>query len=216
MVNHALERLADYRRAAGVALNARLKTGESGLILKLCNTVPSLFFGGRRMAGAKAAGFLGWVVAGLACVALLGQCMGMSSNDHSAPLVMRPEERASSWLYVHAASLHCRVEPTSSATSVERLSRNDMVGVIRNESGWALLDREADCWASAAYLGPQREAAPERQVRSLASTAPRRQARSAYYANCSEARAAGAAPVYSSDPGYARRLDRDGDGVGCE
>jgi hypothetical protein len=34
--------------------------------------------------------------------------------------------------------------------------------------------------------------------------------------NCSEARAAGAAPVYAGDPGYHRRLDRDGDGVGCE
>lgn len=37
-----------------------------------------------------------------------------------------------------------------------------------------------------------------------------------YYANCSAARAAGAAPVRRGDPGYARHLDRDGDGVGCE
>ena len=44
-------------------------------------------------------------------------------------------------------------------------------------------------------------AAPEREV---------------YYANCSAARAAGAAPVYADEPGYSRRLDRDGDGVGCE
>ena len=36
------------------------------------------------------------------------------------------------------------------------------------------------------------------------------------FSNCSEARAAGAAPVYAGDPGYAARLDRDGDGVGCE
>lgn len=37
-----------------------------------------------------------------------------------------------------------------------------------------------------------------------------------HYQNCAAARAAGAAPVYSSDPGYGRHLDRDGDGVGCE
>ncbi|WP_194954897.1 excalibur calcium-binding domain-containing protein [Sphingopyxis solisilvae] len=37
-----------------------------------------------------------------------------------------------------------------------------------------------------------------------------------YYANCSAARAAGAAPVRRGAPGYARHLDRDGDGVGCE
>ncbi len=36
------------------------------------------------------------------------------------------------------------------------------------------------------------------------------------YANCAAARAAGAAPVRSTDPGYSRSLDRDGDGVGCE
>lgn len=46
---------------------------------------------------------------------------------------------------------------------------------------------------------------------------PVRSARgSAYYVNCSAARAAGAAPVRRGDPGYASHLDRDGDGVGCE
>ncbi|MEU0082555.1 excalibur calcium-binding domain-containing protein [Streptomyces sp. NPDC006274] len=39
---------------------------------------------------------------------------------------------------------------------------------------------------------------------------------STYYANCTAARAAGAAPVRAGDPGYGRHLDRDGDGVGCE
>lgn len=37
-----------------------------------------------------------------------------------------------------------------------------------------------------------------------------------HYANCSAARAAGAAPVRRGDPGYSPKLDRDGDGVGCE
>ena len=36
------------------------------------------------------------------------------------------------------------------------------------------------------------------------------------YANCTEARNAGAAPVRRGDPGYSSRLDRDGDGIGCE
>lgn len=36
------------------------------------------------------------------------------------------------------------------------------------------------------------------------------------FANCAEARAAGAAPVRRGQPGYGTRLDRDGDGVGCE
>lgn len=36
------------------------------------------------------------------------------------------------------------------------------------------------------------------------------------FANCTEAREAGAAPVYRDDPGYGSHLDGDGDGVGCE
>lgn len=36
------------------------------------------------------------------------------------------------------------------------------------------------------------------------------------FANCTEAWAAGAAPVLAGDPGYAPKLDGDGDGIGCE
>lgn len=36
------------------------------------------------------------------------------------------------------------------------------------------------------------------------------------YANCSAARAAGAAPVRRGDPGYGSHLDRDNNGIGCE
>lgn len=37
-----------------------------------------------------------------------------------------------------------------------------------------------------------------------------------YYANCAEARAAGAAPIYRGEPGYRKGLDRDGDGKACD
>lgn len=37
-----------------------------------------------------------------------------------------------------------------------------------------------------------------------------------YYTNCSEARAAGDAPLYRGDAGYRSELDGDGDGVACE
>lgn len=39
---------------------------------------------------------------------------------------------------------------------------------------------------------------------------------SAHYANCTAVRAAGAAPIRRGEPGYSRKLDRDGDGVACE
>lgn len=38
----------------------------------------------------------------------------------------------------------------------------------------------------------------------------------ASYRNCSEVRAAGKAPIYRGQPGYASHLDRDNDGVACE
>lgn len=39
---------------------------------------------------------------------------------------------------------------------------------------------------------------------------------SVYYKNCTEARAAGAAPIYRGQPGYGAHLDRDSDGIACE
>ena len=59
-----------------------------------------------------------------------------------------------------------------------------------------------------------------RRVRSRTSgaySAPgARDTGSAYYPNCASARAAGAAPIRAGEPGYSRRLDRDGDGIACE
>ncbi|PGN99668.1 calcium-binding protein [Bacillus cereus] len=36
------------------------------------------------------------------------------------------------------------------------------------------------------------------------------------YANCAAVRSAGKAPLYKDQPGYSRKLDKDGDGVACE
>lgn len=36
------------------------------------------------------------------------------------------------------------------------------------------------------------------------------------FKNCTEVRAAGAAPIYVGDPGYGPHLDRDGNGIGCQ
>ena len=41
-------------------------------------------------------------------------------------------------------------------------------------------------------------------------------ASSAYYANCTAAWNAGAAPLHTGDPGYSTKLDRDKDGTACE
>ena len=52
--------------------------------------------------------------------------------------------------------------------------------------------------------GSEEEATPESELQKE------------FYANCKEAKAAGAAPLYKGDPGYRSDLDRDGDGIACE
>ncbi|MEH7456100.1 hypothetical protein CON65_13905 [Bacillus pseudomycoides] len=37
-----------------------------------------------------------------------------------------------------------------------------------------------------------------------------------HYKSCDEARKAGAAPIKAGEPGYAKHLDRDGDGIACD
>lgn len=51
-----------------------------------------------------------------------------------------------------------------------------------------------------------------RATRAVRTTAPT----SAYFRNCTEARAAGAAPLYRGQAGYRPPLDSDGDGIACE
>lgn len=45
---------------------------------------------------------------------------------------------------------------------------------------------------------------------------PLAEPQSAYYPNCSAARAAGVTPLLRGEPGYAPKLDRDNDGIACE
>ncbi|MGO4583197.1 excalibur calcium-binding domain-containing protein [Arthrobacter sp. 2RAF6] len=68
---------------------------------------------------------------------------------------------------------------------------------------------QAKAEADAAAVKAQQDQAQARQVQPVAPS-------SVYYANCTAARAAGAAPIYRGQPGYRPALDRDGDGIACE
>ncbi len=58
--------------------------------------------------------------------------------------------------------------------------------------------------------------APKPTPRAPRPTSQAPQPAGAFYKNCAAVRAAGAAPIYAGQPGYSRKLDRDGDGIGCE
>ena len=71
---------------------------------------------------------------------------------------------------------------------------------------------------AAAKKEAQKQAAKEKAERAApeAYTRPAKAPSSTSYANCTAVKNAGVAPIYQGDPGYSRKLDRDGDGVGCE
>lgn len=62
----------------------------------------------------------------------------------------------------------------------------------------------------------EKRALPRDGFAPAADTEPYRSRSGRAFANCNEARAAPAAPVRRSDPGYGPHLDRDNDGIGCE
>lgn len=83
-----------------------------------------------------------------------------------------------------------------------------------------------DAWKRPALIasvaGAEHEQEPKAATAKAEADAAAQEAEAAaqpadvYYANCSAVRAAGADPIYAGQPGYSRKLDRDGDGIACE
>ncbi|MFL0357597.1 excalibur calcium-binding domain-containing protein [Erythrobacter sp. GH1-10] len=88
--------------------------------------------------------------------------------------------------------------------------------------GWGALAAAALGGFLFGKMGDDRASADQSSIQPLYQAAPQFEnaqpdySLPVYFANCSAARAAGAAPVRRGDPGYAPHLDRDRDGVGCE
>lgn len=108
------------------------------------------------------------------------------------------------------------VTTTARTTVTETASPESEAASEDNASGAAGgADDRDDAAVPAQLIAPAPAPAPAPEP----APAPVEQARpqqSAYYANCSEARAAGAAPLYVGEAGYRSALDRDNDGVACE
>lgn len=113
---------------------------------------------------AKNAALVGWGVAGLLCLILIGKCAGDSPTTSSSIAATTPARPVvQKTLYVSAASLNCRTAGSSSATRVEVLSEGMSVGVIEEADGWSKLDRTTPCWVSSSYLAiTPRAAQPQR------------------------------------------------------
>ncbi|CCU59996.1 excalibur calcium-binding domain-containing protein [Bacillus subtilis] len=55
-----------------------------------------------------------------------------------------------------------------------------------------------------------------KQEKEIQQAEAQEQQTNVYYKNCTVARQAGVAPIHSGEPGYAKHLDRDGDGIACD
>lgn len=80
----------------------------------------------------------------------------------------------------------------------------------------AAADQAAAAQAAAAQAARDAAARQAAQAPAPAPAAVAPAPAAAPFANCTAARAAGAAPVYAGTPGYGTHLDRDGDGIGCD
>ena len=96
----------------------------------------------------------------------------------------------------------------------------DKAGAEKAAAAKAAADKAAADAAAAKLAAEQaaaQQAVPQAPVQQAAPQVPVAPAPSTVqYANCTAARAAGAAPIYAGTPGYGKHLDRDGDGVGCD
>lgn len=70
--------------------------------------------------------------------------------------------------------------------------------------------------ARSSFLTQQSTLPPTRHATSNPAQSSGNGGAEVYYENCDAVRAAGAAPIHRSDPGYGSHLDRDGDGSACE
>ncbi|MGG3625492.1 thermonuclease family protein [Bacillus gobiensis] len=91
--------------------------------------------------------------------------------------------------------------------SAESSAKNNRTA-IWSQSGYASNNGFNGCVAEK-KTEPKEKPKPKPEPKAPASS-------NVYFKNCSAVKAAGAAPIHRGDPGYAKHLDRDGDGVGCE
>ncbi|MFC4397706.1 excalibur calcium-binding domain-containing protein [Arthrobacter sedimenti] len=104
-------------------------------------------------------------------------------------------------------------EQAAAAKAAADKAAADQAAAAKAAADQAAADQAAADQAArdAAARAASEQAAAAQKAAQAPAPAP-----AAYYANCTAAKNAGAAPLYRGQPGYSSSLDRDGDGVACE
>lgn len=119
-------------------------------------------------------------------------------------------------LRARTAVVNERLGGATSAVALLRASEEQRVEAERvaaEAAAAAAVQAAADEAARQAQAAADAEAA---RIAAEAAATKKAPAVSVFYKNCDAVRAAGAAPILAGQPGYSSKLDRDGDGVGCE
>lgn len=160
-----------------------------------------------------------WALVGSFATALfLGAAVLMPSVEAAPAQVATPPIPATSTVTVPAP-----VPTTGSAAPTSSPTSSSVEDTTATQAESRPLSPEFSEQDARRYVPPQQVApatapdtapvpAPVYESVPAAASVPQ----SAYYANCSAARAAGAAPLMRGAPGYSPKLDRDNDGVACE
>lgn len=151
-------------------------------------------------------------------ISMLGACGGDPSNGDNRPIALvDAKSSASPTTSADAAK--------AAAAAAAKAAADAKAKAAADAKAKAAADAAAKAKAAAAAKAKAAAAAKAKAAAAAAAAAAEAEAEAAaaaavpedvYYENCTAARAAGAAPVYRGDPGYSKKLDRDGDGVGCE
>ena len=135
----------------------------------------------------------------------------VSSIPTSSPTTQSPTPTAPTTSPTPAAS------SAATPTAADRRAAADAKARAEtNAKAQAATKAAAAKTAAAKKKAAAKKAAAKKKAAAAKKAAAKKRNSNAYYANCDAVRAAGAAPIYTGDPGYSRKLDRDGDGVGCE
>ena len=133
------------------------------------------------------------------------------------------------WLASNEAATKANARAVASTEASQRAAAEAAAKAKAEAAAKAKAEAEAAVRAEAARVAAEqaataeatRVAAEQAAAQEAARLEAERQAAevqqptNVYYANCTAVRAAGAAPIFTGDPGYRPALDRDGDGQGC-
>ena len=138
------------------------------------------------------------------------------------PALLCFKDKAGKALWMTAAQVRQTQAEIAKAKAVAEVARKKAQEAARQKAAAAELEKAAAEAARQAAAEAQKAQAPAEQTpRRFVPEVPQNNPApadpgSVYYANCAAVRAAGAAPIRIGQPGYSPKLDRDGDGVGCE